>query len=172
MKGSYIKSGILLLLIIHFSSFLQAQDSLLVHNTNGQQHSFLIGTIDKLTFPGENMLITFKSTSTTNEIISPTNYPLSEIQYYNFKYNSDWNPVPTPKYTFRVFPNPTQDEISIESSIPIYEIILYDILGQKLKQVLASPEKTVLSLSNYPAGFYVLQIMTSIGIMSEKIIKN
>lgn len=165
MKGSYIKSGILLLLIIHFSSFLQAQDSLLVRNTNGQQHSFLIGTIDKLTFPGENMLITFKSTSTTN-------YPLSEIQYYNFKYNSDWNPGPTPKYTFRVFPNPTQDKISIESTIPIYEIILYDILGQKLTQVLASPEKTVLSLSSYPSGFYVLQIMTSVGIMSEKIIKN
>lgn len=165
MKQSFIKSAILWLLVTLFTAFVHAQGGLSVHKTDGKHLSYLIGTIDKLTFPGENMLITFKSTPSTN-------YLISEIQYCDFKYNPDWDPNFNPTYTIKVFPNPTQDEISIKSAIPIYEVILYNVLGQKLAQVLASPDKTVLSLGNYPAGFYMLQIMTSAGIMSEKIIKN
>jgi hypothetical protein len=168
MKKSYIKLFVLLLLVTHFSTLLQAQESLYMHTTDGRQQTFLLETIDKITFPHENVLITFNSPPSVY-------YLLSEIQYLNFTYIPEvsTNSFSTDNsYTVRVFPNPTKNEVSIVGEIPIHEIIVYDAFGQKLMQVPASPDKTILSLSDYPSGFYMLQIMTSMGIVSEKIIKN
>lgn len=164
MKKKYIKVGILLLLFTRFTVILQAQESLYVHNVDGKQKFYLIRTIDKLTFPGEDMLITFTSTPSAN-------FPISEIQYCNFKYLPDWNHYPNPLYTIRIFPNPTIKEVSIESDVDIYQITVYNILGQKLTQVLGSPDRTIVPLSSYSPGCYMLQIMTSAGIVTEKIIK-
>lgn len=163
MKQLYLKLSLLLFFIIHFI-LVYGQGSMYVHQLDGKPQKFSVSTIDKITFSGENMLVAFKS-------MSLKNYPIPGIRYCNFTVISEWNPD-NPSYAIRVFPNPTNNEFSIESTIEISEILLYNILGQKLMQVIPDSKIIQLQLNNYSRGVYVLQIMTPEGIMSEKVIKD
>lgn len=60
------------------------------------------------------------------------------------------------KYTFKAFPNPTSNELTIETDHPMYiGASLFSMSGQLLKSVSAD-EKT-LQLSNLSEGIYLLQ---------------
>lgn len=163
MKQLYLKISLLLLFVTHFI-IVHGQGSMYVHNLDGKHQKFTVSDIDKLTFPGENMLVAFKSTALKN-------YSIPEIKFCNFKEMPDWD-GDRPLYAIRVFPNPTNNDFSIKSTVEITEIILYNILGQKLKQVIPDSDIIHLQLDNYSRGVYLLQIMTPEGILSEKIIKD
>lgn len=163
MKPFYFKLGVLLLFITHFTT-VYGQGRIYVHTVDGNQQKFLLSDIDKLTFPGDNMLVTFKKTSLKN-------YPIPEIRYCNFKFVSDWN-INHMNYVIRIFPNPIINNFRIESSLEISKIIIYDVIGQKLEEIIADSNVIQLQLNNYSRGVYLLQMMTEEGIFSEKIIKD
>lgn len=165
MKQLYIKLACHLLFIAYFANATQAQGRMYVHHTDGKQQSIVLSNIDKLTFSGENMLVTFKTPPVKN-------YTIAHIKYYNFKYFHSWGPGVNPNYVIRIFPNPTVNEFSIESSVEINEIVLYNMVGQELKHIIPDSDVTTLRLDDYRKGVYVLRIMTAEGILSEKIIKD
>lgn len=162
MKQLYFKLIVLLLAVINIS-VVHGQSNMYIHPYNGKQQKILIKDIDKITFPGENMLVSLKSKTSKNS-------PIPEIKYCNFKLIPDWG-VDHPSYVIRVFPNPTKNEFRIESSIVIKEIIMYDVIGQKLKHLTPDSDIIYLQLDNYSKGIYLLQMITYEGIFSEKIIK-
>ncbi len=71
-----------------------------------------------------------------------------------------------------LYPNPTNNEISISSESLINSIEIYNSLGQKVyTETINSKEKTI-DVSSLPSGVYVLGAKTDDGIMRKKIIKN
>lgn len=163
MKQLFFKLSWLLFLLISFTT-AQGQGSIYIHQLNGINEKFLVKDIDRLTFPGENMLVAFKS-------MSLKNYPIPDIRFCNFKSTSPWDTI-DPRYVIRVFPNPTDNKFRIKSSITINELILYDVIGQKLMQMNPGSDIIELQLNDFARGIYLLQMMTYKGVFSEKIIKH
>lgn len=59
----------------------------------------------------------------------------------------------------RVFPNPTNEWVNIESEQPAQRIVLFDLNGRMVKNVNLSGENSYqLNMGDVPAGFYLLQI--------------
>lgn len=75
------------------------------------------------------------------------------------------------KRAIKVYPNPTTNQIFIEShQIPIEQIKLYSIEGQLLQ--LQQENTFTVDLSNYPEGVYLLQLVTAQGVVNYKQLKN
>ncbi len=71
-----------------------------------------------------------------------------------------------------LYPNPTNNEVSVSSESLINSIEIYNSLGQKVyTETINSKEKTI-DISSLPSGVYVLGAKTDDGIMRKKIIKN
>lgn len=163
MKQLCVQLIVLLFLMISFS-IVHGQSNMYIHPFYGKQSKITTTDIDKITFPGESMLIALKSKTSTN-------FPIPEIKYCNFKLIPDRD-IEHPNYVIRIFPNPTLNEFRIESSIIIREIVMYDVLGQKLMQLTPESDIIYVQLNNYSKGIYFLQMNTHEGIFSEKIIKH
>ena len=77
-------------------------------------------------------------------------------------------------YEFAVFPNPNQGKLSIEIAYEITdaEIHLFDLKGNLLdsKKIKSSSNRTDWDISRYPAGTYVLKLISD-GISQEKTIR-
>ena len=61
--------------------------------------------------------------------------------------------LPTEKSPL-IFPNPTNDQLYIESEIPIENVKVYNLFGQLVKEA----NTTNLVLSNLPSAFYLIKI--------------
>lgn len=74
-----------------------------------------------------------------------------------------------PNYRIQVFPNPLQNELTIQSEQPIERVELFDLTG---KSILSSRQAT-LNLENINNGVYILNIYLKSGQqLDRKIIKN
>lgn len=67
-----------------------------------------------------------------------------------------------------VFPNPTNDIITIQGLNDILKTELYNILGQKV----AIGDKNIIDLSSHPSGLYLLKIYSNFGTLTRRILKN
>ena len=76
-------------------------------------------------------------------------------------------------YTLRMYPVPTQHEITIESpSAQMVSVQVVSINGIMLKSVkAASSDKTTLSVSDLSPGTYIVVVRTDKGVMTGKIVK-
>jgi hypothetical protein len=91
-----------------------------------------------------------------------------------FVYNATWpslnltnqNVIPE----FKIYPNPTQDFITIENTAKdqILALTLLDYSGKMIKRF--DPNNTTLQLTDLSKGIYLLQISTIEGVYCEKII--
>jgi Secretion system C-terminal sorting domain len=76
-----------------------------------------------------------------------------------------------------VFPNPTKDNITIESppALPRGKqaavIEISNIQGQLIKTLVTNSNKTNIDVSSFPNGVYVIEVRTEKGISVEKFIK-
>ncbi|MDO4729162.1 MAG: T9SS type A sorting domain-containing protein [Bacteroidota bacterium] len=68
--------------------------------------------------------------------------------------------------TINIFPNPVNDLLYIESSIPIQKATLYDFLG---RMILEEENTNTLSVRHLTAGNYLLKIWTNKGFYTQKI---
>ena len=72
-----------------------------------------------------------------------------------------------------LFPNPTSDKLSLriaENQIG-NRVSIYSILGQELNSYILNAEETILDVSNYQNGIYLLKIEGNSGIKTYKFIK-
>lgn len=81
------------------------------------------------------------------------------------------DPVSVPsvaKVDFSVYPNPTQDKITVTSSAQIDEIMIVAMNGEK---ILATKSKTI-DLSQLSSGIYLVEVQTNEGVARKRIVKN
>jgi len=72
----------------------------------------------------------------------------------------------------RIYPNPVKAIVNIESK-NLQQIAIYDMAGNKIleKENENSADKMKINLENYSAGTYLIEVTTSEGIKTTKIIK-
>ncbi len=91
----------------------------------------------------------------------------STYHYYNsVGINSTDNPS-----TLKIFPNPTTDKISI-SGEGITKIIVMNVQGQNIEEIdnNKNQKNIIVDLSNYSYGVYIVKIITTNGILQQKVI--
>lgn len=76
--------------------------------------------------------------------------------------------------SLHIYPNPATITVSINSELPIQQIVLMDLSGQQLEILNLSGNElnTELDLNGLPKGIYLVKIKTERGIHIEKFIKN
>ena len=74
---------------------------------------------------------------------------------------------------YTVFPNPTTDElfISTPNSTGRAEAVLYDLSGRLVQRTVLQQGVSILNLTDYPTGCYILRITNGNFVQTEKIIK-
>ncbi|MEL7123384.1 MAG: T9SS type A sorting domain-containing protein [Bacteroidota bacterium] len=76
------------------------------------------------------------------------------------------------KQSIHIFPNPTEDFITIESEVEeIRQLALFDLTGRLVESVSLSSGRYTLDLSTLESGIYLLQIKATAGSFCQKIIK-
>ncbi len=70
-----------------------------------------------------------------------------------------------------VFPNPTRDELIIRHTEKTTRIILVDCFGQNLMEIIPTSSETIINISNFPAGCYLLQSEQAEQKMTKRIVK-
>ena len=68
-----------------------------------------------------------------------------------------------------VYPNPARNIINIESNNEIKEVVVYNLLGQKIKQYHSAIN--TIDISDMAKGIYVINITTDKGVTTKKFIK-
>lgn len=78
---------------------------------------------------------------------------------------------PSAKSTLKIYPNPTNDYISIEipNNNSTIEIINYN--GQLVKRIMAKNQITEINISSFKSGIYLIKISDDKGVLTKKIIK-
>ncbi|HTO35279.1 MAG TPA: T9SS type A sorting domain-containing protein [Flavobacterium sp.] len=71
------------------------------------------------------------------------------------------------KSDIKIYPNPVQDILNIESQETVLSVEVFDLLGKK---ILVSKDKTI-DVSKLKNGIYLLKINTENGVLTEKIMK-
>ena len=69
-----------------------------------------------------------------------------------------------------VYPNPTKDEIFIQSELPINKIEIYSLTGSLM--ISANSVNGKISVFALPRGIYLLKVYTDKGLITKKIIKD
>jgi len=93
---------------------------------------------------------------------------------YDVLYNEQATSATDLKKTkqIKLFPNPTQGNVSIDGLSSKETIYLYDIMGKLLKRIECTGPQDIISLNEFADGIYYLQIIDRSGLIySEKLIK-
>ena len=69
-----------------------------------------------------------------------------------------------------IYPNPTENELNISSSVEITKIEILNILGQVVYTNEMKSKNTKIDISNLPKGNYIAKIHTQKGVKTEKIL--
>lgn len=69
----------------------------------------------------------------------------------------------------RIYPNPTNGQLTIESRKAIRQITLYSLLGEQLQQINYPEQQPYINLSHLESGQYLLSISLSDRIISKKV---
>ena len=164
MRQLSLKIGILILFVVILITESKAQGGLYIYSIDGTKQSYPLSLIRKLTFPKENMEVSF------NDFPS-RNYSLAGIQYCNFRKIPELPKNGEQWITLNIYPNPAINKLIVECSDEMNEISLYDITGRKVMIAFPKMTSTILQLGNLSSGIYILQLFTTRGMRIKEIIK-
>lgn len=74
--------------------------------------------------------------------------------------------------TFKIYPNPTNNLVSLDSEMSINEIIVLNLSGQELMDLKPLKPHFDIDLSGLVSGLYFVKVDTDLGSRSYKIMKN
>ncbi|MDR2834824.1 MAG: T9SS type A sorting domain-containing protein [Bacteroidales bacterium] len=162
----YLLSGLLFCGAM-YQTKAQSSDTLYVNKTNNFAVSDNLDNISKLTFSATEMFVHKNSGVQT--------FLISEIKTITFNRLFDEQELIgialMEENKLIVYPNPTDNAITIESNENIKEISVFDIMGRMLLQSKQNSQTATVSLSNCKAGEYFLQIVSEKGVNISKVIK-
>ena len=151
----------LLLLSVHS---VQAQQlALLVHSSDAAQPvATNLSNVRHLTFSGANAVVTHS--------LGANSYDLANVKKLTFA-NAEQTAVKplTSNFDAVAYCN-AAGNVVVECSEEILSLALFDVNGKKISAALAPTSS--LNTANVPAGVYILQIQSTQGVITKKIIKN
>lgn len=68
----------------------------------------------------------------------------------------------------RIYPNPVNDLMTIQSTTAMQQVCIYNILGIKVKEVIVRDKEAIIDLTKLPSGLYMVDILCD---HHQKIIK-
>lgn len=93
------------------------------------------------------------------------------MQLYFNDYVSSIQKLQTETFKGKIYPNPTNEHLTLESITPITIVKLYSVSGQELFSQSINSNKTHVNFKNLPAGTYILILDTDNEKFSAKILK-
>ncbi|MCP4437683.1 MAG: T9SS type A sorting domain-containing protein [Aureispira sp.] len=75
------------------------------------------------------------------------------------------------KWNLKVYPNPAEHQVTIQSDLDLQQIHLLSINGQTIQEVTTTSNTVSLPLDNLPLGVYILDIRSEAGRVVKRIIK-
>ena len=72
---------------------------------------------------------------------------------------------------FNFFPNPTQNAVTISSTVAVEKISIYNLLGQKVKSQTVNSTTSNIDVSNLKTGVYILEVTSNGQVGTFKMIK-
>lgn len=89
-----------------------------------------------------------------------------------FKELATKNSVQTDTQNIKLYPNPTNGSILIESGESIQQIELYSTEGKLLQNLKPESRQAILKLNSYHPGIYFVKILSNHQLFTEKVVKN
>ena len=148
---------------------LDAQTTLFVHET-GTVHTFLLNSIEKITFSPGNILV-------HRNIGDTITYPLSNVEFLNFNYLTTGILNSTMQNsTASVYPNPAVDYLQINFDSRVIgnmQIEIIDLQGRILiRQMINGSALAQIPISELAQGLYVCRLQNGDAIENIKFLKN
>ncbi len=72
--------------------------------------------------------------------------------------------------TIKLYPNPAENTLNIESQDIIKEIEFYDALGKKAKAITLNRKETIIDISSLAKGNYIVNLITDKGKIKKKLV--
>ncbi len=69
----------------------------------------------------------------------------------------------------KMFPNPVQNYVNLQSSIPVTRVQVFSLLGQKLKDIPKNPSR--IYLGDLDPGIYMIKIYSKEHHITKKLVK-
>jgi hypothetical protein len=79
------------------------------------------------------------------------------------------NDYTTDNKNVKVFPNPSDGQINISSTIPFTHVSLRNMLGQEVYTMAVSAQTYHIQTNDLAPGLYILQLKTEQGLINKKI---
>ncbi len=94
------------------------------------------------------------------EIITNTTYNINETLG-----------LQTPEIISTIYPNPTDQFITVRSVNELQKVTLLDLSGKTLQQISDAGTEFILDLTAQPAGLYFLEVQTTNGTQRNRVVK-
>ena len=69
----------------------------------------------------------------------------------------------------RIYPNPVNDQLIIETEVEINDAVVYDVYGRQ--QLAVSGQQSVISVDNLNSGVYFVKVVTNDGEVVKRFVK-
>ena len=108
------------------------------------------------------------------------------FEFYVVAFNDETESEPSEVYTvtvvddaideltsaLRLYPNPVNDKLYIETEIEIEEVVIYDVYGRlQVTETPSHQENTTIDVSEFNAGVYFMMIKTNDGVVTKRFVK-
>ncbi|MFB6342482.1 T9SS type A sorting domain-containing protein [Saccharicrinis sp. FJH62] len=170
---SYFPYLITLISLALFPSLAMGQSNIVIEKLSGESSTYTLGNINKITFPSENIRLSFKEGSEVmillNDIklVSFSNNVVTEIRFKEETGDTHLFPVPATKLL-----NINYQQTNENSPL----ITIYDAQGKEiLKDIISvthSSNLITIDIGHLKSGFYFLRIQGKDHGFTEKFIKN
>ena len=78
----------------------------------------------------------------------------------------------TERMSFELYPNPTQNNFSIQSELLIDEIIIYDLMGSIVSKEITSSNVVDVDVTNFVSGVYIIEARIGGQLIKKRLTKN
>ena len=154
MRKTFLKILVVAMFVALLPSFAGAQTNVLIKLSDGTQQSMTIATTGGITF-------SYDSVVNINSGSNVVSYNFSRINKIVFDHTNAINEATLATQSFRFYPNPSKDYITIETSDETSQnVTIYSSTGVVVHQgMYQSGEK--IDVSNLARGFYIIKINTN-----------
>lgn len=159
-----IKTGLTLLFAMLLMGSAYAQSGkLFVYGNDGSKQQFTTSEVQKLTFT-ENAMIVNKTDGTTFAVA------FAGMQYFNLGDDATAiKPAPVKPEIAAWFD--ASGTLNVKSAAPMTSIALFNLQGLQLQKTAVDASEVSLTVTNCPAGIYLLQVMDGNGCYNCKVLK-
>jgi hypothetical protein len=106
--------------------------------------------------------------------VTCTNSLVATFTITQLGYGTGINTIDTSNNSILIYPNPANDQITIESASLNYKdeiISIYNIQGQLVKTFTAISNKTIVDISGFQSGLYFVKVKTDVSTEVRKFMK-